>query len=372
MGPAPASAAAAVAAGATTASPGTSAPRPDLVIQGLGKRFGATVALDAVDLRVPGGSLVCFVGPSGCGKTTLLRIIAGLETPDAGQLLLGGRDLTRVPVHRRDVGMVFQSLALFPHLTVAENVAYGLRIRGVRRRKRLARAQELLDLVRLPDVASKRIAELSGGMRQRVAMARALALDPALFLLDEPLSALDAKLREGMQLELRRLQRRVGITTIIVTHDQEEAMAMADLVVVMGDNRVQQVGPPLEIYRRPANRFVASFVGRNNLLPARVVAADAVEVAGVRAPMARDLPVPPVGTDVTVAARPENLRLHAQAPTGAALRGTITMVRDLGRTVETRVRVLDQELVVSGRGGFAEGDEVWVALPEGGLVALAA
>ena len=349
-----------------------SANRPDLVIQGLGKRFGATVALDGVDLRLPGGSLVCFVGPSGCGKTTLLRVIAGLETPTAGHLLLGDRDLTRVPVHRRDVGMVFQSYALFPHLTVAENVAYGLRIRGVKRRERLARAQELLELVQLPDVADKRIAELSGGMRQRVAMARALALDPALFLLDEPLSALDAKLREGMQVELRRLQRRVGITTIIVTHDQEEAMAMADLVVVMGDNRVQQVGPPLEIYRRPVNRFVANFVGRNNFLPARMVAPDAVEVAGVRASVARDLPVPPVGTNVTVAARPEMLRLHAQAPAGPALRGTVSMVRDLGRAVETRVRVRDQELVVSGRGGFAEGDEVWVELPEAGLVALAA
>ncbi|MFU8889986.1 MAG: ABC transporter ATP-binding protein [Trueperaceae bacterium] len=349
-----------------------SADRPDLVIQGLGKRFGATVALDGVDLRIPGGSLVCFVGPSGCGKTTLLRVIAGLETPTTGHLLLGDRDLTRVPVHLREVGMVFQSYALFPHLTVAENVAYGLRIRGVKRRERLARAQELLALVQLPDVADRRIAELSGGMRQRVAMARALALDPALFLLDEPLSALDAKLREGMQVELRRLQRRVGITTIIVTHDQEEAMAMADLVVVMGDNRVQQVGPPLEIYRRPVNRFVANFVGRNNFLPARVVANDAVEVAGVRVSVARDLPVPQVGTDVTVAARPEMLRLRAQAPAGPALRGTVSMVRDLGRAVETRVRVVGQELVVSGRGGFAEGDEVWVELPEAGLVALAA
>ena len=348
-----------------------SAPRPDLTIQGLGKRFGATVALDGVDLRLPGGSLVCFVGPSGCGKTTLLRIIAGLETPSAGHVMLGERDLTRVPVHRRDVGMVFQSYALFPHLTVAENVAYGLRIRGVPRRQRLARAQELLELVKLPDVGARRVAQLSGGMRQRVAMARALALDPALFLLDEPLSALDAKLREGMQVELRRLQRRVGITTIIVTHDQEEAMTMADLVVVMGDNRVQQVGPPLEIYRRPVNRFVAGFVGLNNFLPGRVVAADALEVAGVRASVAPDTRVPPLGSEVTVAVRPESLRLRAQAPAAAALHGTVVFVRDLGRVVETRVRVHEHELIVSGRGGFAEGDGVWVELPEAGLVALA-
>ncbi len=329
------------------------------------------MALADVDLRIPGGSLVCFVGPSGCGKTTLLRIIAGLETPTSGHLLLGERDLTRVPVHRRDVGMVFQSYALFPHLSVAENVAYGLRIRGVAKRERLARAFELLALVQLPDVATKRVSQLSGGMRQRVAMARALALDPALFLLDEPLSALDAKLREGMQVELRRLQRRVGITTIIVTHDQEEAMAMADLVVVMGDNRVQQVGPPLDIYRRPVNRFVANFVGRNNFLPARVVAPGTVEVAGVRAEVVEGADLPSVGSELTVAARPEALNVYPTAPAGPALRGTVTMVRDLGWTVETRVRVGDQELVVSGANvAVADGDEVWVALPTSGLVAL--
>ncbi len=313
---------------------------------------------------------MCFVGPSGCGKTTLLRIVAGLETPSEGQVYLGERDLTHVPVHRRDVGMVFQSYALFPHLSVAENVAYGLRIRGVPRRQRLERAQELLDLVKLPDVGAKRVSQLSGGMRQRVAMARALALDPALFLLDEPLSALDAKLREGMQVELRRLQRRVGVTTIIVTHDQEEAMTMADLVVVMGDNRVQQVGPPLEIYRRPVNRFVAGFVGSNNFLPARVVSAGEVEVAGVRAPLARDAARVAPGSSVTVAVRPENLRLRPRAPAGAALQGSVVFVRDLGRVVETRVRVHDLELIVSGHGGYAEGDGVWVELPDADLVAL--
>ena len=348
-----------------------SAPRPDLTIEGLGKRFGATVALEDVDLRVPGGSLVCFVGPSGCGKTTLLRVIAGLETPSEGRVLLGERDLTHVPVHRRDVGMVFQSYALFPHLSVAENVAYGLRIRGVAKRERLTRAQELLQLVQLPDVGSKRVSQLSGGMRQRVAMARALALDPALFLLDEPLSALDAKLREGMQVELRRLQRRVGITTIIVTHDQEEAMTMADLVVVMGDNRVQQVGPPLDIYRRPANRFVAGFVGTNNFLPARVVEAGLVEVAGVRSPVAPDATLPSAGSELTVAIRPESLRLRQRAPASAALEGTVVFVRDLGRVVETRVRVREHELIVSGRGGFGEGESVWVELPEAGVMPLA-
>jgi putative spermidine/putrescine transport system ATP-binding protein len=328
------------------------------------------VALEDVDLRVPGGSLVCFVGPSGCGKTTLLRIIAGLETAGAGHVYLGERDLTHVPVHRRDVGMVFQSYALFPHLSVAENVAYGLRIRGVPRRTRLARAQQLLDLVKLPDVGAKRVSQLSGGMRQRVAMARALALDPALFLLDEPLSALDAKLREEMQVELRRLQQRLGVTTIIVTHDQEEAMTMADLVVVMGDNRVQQVGPPLEIYRRPVNRFVAGFIGTNNFVPARVVSPREVEIAGVRAGLARDAAGVAPGDEVIVAVRPENLRLRPGAPDGAALQGSVVFVRDLGRVVETRVQVRGLEVIVSGRGGYAEGEHVWIELPEAGLVAL--
>src|SRR5690606_20899685 len=195
-----------------------------LVVRGLSKAFGPTVALEDVSLDLPPGKLICFLGPSGCGKTTLLRIIAGLETPTSGRVSLGETDLTAVPAHQRNIGMVFQSYALFPHLNVAENVAYGLRIRGVPKRERLRRAEELLELVKLPNVSRRSTAQLSGGQRQRVAMARALALDPDLFLLDEPLSALDAKLREDMQVELKRLQRQLGITTIIVTHDQEEAM----------------------------------------------------------------------------------------------------------------------------------------------------
>ena len=218
--------------------------KADLSIRGVSKSYGATLALKDVDLELPGGKLICFLGPSGCGKTTLLRIIAGLESVSSGSVRLGANDLTNVPTHKRNVGMVFQSFALFPHLSVAENVAYGLRIRGVGKQERLRRADELLALVQMEGLGSRGIAQLSGGQRQRVAMARALALDPDLFLLDEPLSALDAKLREAMQVELRRLQRQVGITTIIVTHDQEEAMTMADLVVVMGNNRVQQVGTP--------------------------------------------------------------------------------------------------------------------------------
>ena len=212
-------------------------------------------------------SSICLLGPSGCGKTTLLRCIAGLETPTAGRIWLDGQDLTDAPAHKRNFGMVFQSLALFPHLSVGENIAYGLRIRGVDQRARSQRAEELLELVRLPGVIDRPVSQLSGGQRQRVAIARALALNPKLFLLDEPLSALDAKLREAMQIELRLLQRRLGISTIVVTHDQREAMTMADIVVVMDHGRVQQVASPLDTYRSPSNAFVADFIGISNLVP---------------------------------------------------------------------------------------------------------
>ncbi len=340
-----------------------------LSVRGLSKAFGPTVALDDVELDLPPGKLICFLGPSGCGKTTLLRIIAGLETPSAGSVFLGDVDLTAVPAHKRNIGMVFQSYALFPHLNVAENVAYGLRIRGVPKRERLQRAEELLELVKLPNVSRRSTAQLSGGQRQRVAMARALALDPDLFLLDEPLSALDAKLREEMQVELKRLHGQLGITTIIVTHDQEEAMTMADLVVVMGDNRVQQVGPPLEVYRRPVNRFVADFIGTNNFLPAQVRSSGGVEALGRALPLKA-----PAGVqgDVTVSIRPEDVRLHTSAPDAPAVEGSVSFVRDLGRMVETLVRVGDQEIAVVGAPHLAEGTPVWVEFPADACVVLSA
>ncbi|MFO7545195.1 MAG: ABC transporter ATP-binding protein [Trueperaceae bacterium] len=340
-----------------------------LSVRGLSKAFGPTVALEDVTLDLPPGKLICFLGPSGCGKTTLLRIIAGLETPTSGRVLLGDTDLTAVPAHQRNIGMVFQSYALFPHLNVAENVAYGLRIRGVPKRERLERAEELLELVKLSNVSRRSTAQLSGGQRQRVAMARALALDPDLFLLDEPLSALDAKLREDMQVELKRLQRRLGITTIIVTHDQEEAMTMADRVVVMGDNRVQQVGPPLEVYRRPVNRFVAGFIGTNNFVPARVTPGGAVEAFG----RALGLQAPAGASgDVTVSIRPEDVHLHTSAPESASFEGSVSFVRDLGRMVETLVRVGEQEVAVIGAPHLAEGTRVWVELPPDACVVLTA
>ena len=237
-----------------------------LAIKDITKRFGDFTAVDAINLSVPHGTFVCLLGPSGCGKTTLLRMIAGLEEPTSGAILLDDQDITPMPTHKRNLGMVFQSLALFPHLSVGDNIAYALRIRGASREEQAKRVDELLKMVHLPGFADRPVAKLSGGQRQRVAIARALALSPKLFLLDEPLSALDAKLREAMQVELRQLQQQLGITTIVVTHDQREAMTMADLVVVMGNGKIRQAAAPIEIYRKPADAFVADFIGSTNLL----------------------------------------------------------------------------------------------------------
>ncbi len=342
-----------------------------LRLERVAKRFGNNVALEDVNLELPAGKLICFLGPSGCGKTTLLRIIAGLEStvPDAS-IRLGDRDLTHVAAHRRNIGMVFQSFALFPHLNVAENIAYGLRIRGVPRRERRQRAEVLLDLVRLGGLGDRHVAQLSGGQRQRVAMARALALEPDLFLLDEPLSALDAKLRGAMQLELRQLQQRLGITTIIVTHDQAEAMTMADVVVVMGSNRVQQSGPPLEVYKRPANRFVADFIGTNNLLAAERAGTNGLTVLGRTLP----LTAPPHAPNdaLTVAIRPEDVRLYAEPPSSAAFEGEIAFVRNLGLLVETFVRVGEQQITVVGAPPLAQGARVWLEFPAEACVVLSA
>lgn len=337
-----------------------------LEIKNISKRFGAVVALEDVNLSLPPGKLVCFLGPSGCGKTTLLRLIAGLETPTSGSIYLGDKDLTKIPAHKRNIGMVFQSFALFPHLNVAENIAYGLRIRGVDKSVRLKRASELLELVKLAGLDKRHISQLSGGQKQRVAMARALALEPDLFLLDEPLSALDAKLREAMQVELKLLQQRVGLTTIIVTHDQQEAMTMADVIVVMGDNRVQQVGEPLEIYHKPKNRFVADFIGTNNFLDATVIDSQHVKVREqvllVNAPTTFK-----VGQSVTLSIRPERLMLNT-TDTQNSLAGTVSFVRDLGASVETFVDIGGQTLRVIDATHQAIGRKVWLSFPQDCIV----
>ena len=344
-------------------------------LEGVGKSFGAVKAVRDVDLEFPHGKFVCLLGPSGCGKTTLLRLVAGLEPPTTGRILLDGQDLTRTPAHKRGFGMVFQSLALFPHLTVGENIAYGLAVRGVDKAARRRRAEELLELVQLPGVAGRQISQLSGGQRQRVAIARALALDPRLFLLDEPLSALDAKLREAMQVELRQLQQRLGISTILVTHDQREAMTMADIVVIMDQGRVQQVAAPLDIYRAPANAFVADFIGSSNLIPGRLAASDTVEVNGGRLRVERLPDGISVGDRVTLSVRPEEVNLRpAEEPGENRLPGSVGFIRDLGASVEITLRCDAADILAvtspRERPRVALGDAVSVELPPAACVVL--
>ena len=239
-----------------------------LKLQGVSKQFGSFSALHGVDLEIAKGEFVCFLGPSGCGKTTLLRIIAGLEVQSAGLIEQAGRDISRLPPAQRDYGIVFQSYALFPNLSVADNVAYGLVNRNTPRAQAKARVSELVALVGLPGSEARFPAQLSGGQQQRIALARALATSPGLLLLDEPLSALDAIVRVHLRQEIRSLQRKLGVTTIMVTHDQEEALSVADRIVVMNQGVIEQVGTPMQVYREPATAFVADFVGRVNVLPA--------------------------------------------------------------------------------------------------------
>ncbi|QEI05943.1 ABC transporter ATP-binding protein [Pigmentiphaga aceris] len=241
----------------------------DIRIEGVVQRFGDHLALAGVDLHIRAGEFFSLLGPSGCGKTTLLNIIAGFLDPSEGSVYVGDRDVTALPPYRRDIGMVFQNYALFPHLDVAGNVAYGLKVRKVPAAQIKKRVAEVLDLVQLPGYASRMPHQLSGGQQQRVAIARALAISPQVLLLDEPLSNLDAKLRKDMQSELRSLQQRIGITTVLVTHDQEEALSLSDRIGILGTGRLQQVGTPLELYRKPANRFVAEFIGQANLIKAQ-------------------------------------------------------------------------------------------------------
>lgn len=284
--------------------------------RGLRRAFGSTLALDGLDLTVEPGELIALLGPSGCGKTTALRVLAGFEQPDAGEVLVDGQDITRIPANRRDAGMVFQSYSLFPNLNARDNVAFGLRVRKVSAAKRHARAAELLDLVGLPEHGSRYPHQMSGGQQQRVALARALALQPRVLLLDEPLSALDAKVRLTLREEIRRLQLSLGITTVFVTHDQEEALSMADRVAVLNAGKLEQCAAPAELYERPATAFVAEFVGTMNRLSGRMTDGGLVEVAGSLLPVDGAIPAP--GTRaVNVLLRPENVTVTAN-PDGDA------------------------------------------------------
>lgn len=318
-----------------------------LEIQGVTKTYGSNIVVNNVSLRVPRGQFVCFLGPSGCGKTTLMRMIAGLETPTAGRILFNDKDITDTPVHRRNFAMVFQALALFPFLSVEDNIAYSLKLRNVGPADRRSRVRELLELIKLPDIGPRSIDQLSGGQRQRVAIARALAQEPRLFLLDEPLSALDAQLRDHMQVELRLLQQKLQITTILVTHDQREAMTIADTIVLMADGVVQQIGPPSEIYSKPANRFVAGFIGQSNLLEAVVAGRQHVRL-GNSVIETNTLPTHlRDGDHVTLSIRPESLRVTRRNGDDIpdALLGRITFVRDVGGLIELRIESEGRELI---------------------------
>ncbi|MBA5778264.1 ABC transporter ATP-binding protein [Stappia sp. F7233] len=326
----------------------------------ISKRFGQVSAVDSVTLSVPHGTFVCLLGPSGCGKTTLLRMIAGLEEPSSGELRMDGDRLNDIPAHRRDFGMVFQSLALFPHLSVGENIAYPLRIRGRSAAEQAARVKDLLDLVHLPGVADRAISQLSGGQRQRVAIARALAVSPRLFLLDEPLSALDAKLREAMQVELRQLQQQLGITTIVVTHDQREAMSMSDLIVVMSKGRIQQMAKPVDMYRRPANAFVADFLGQANLIRARAGVGGAAISGGVIPGLAL-----PSGGGTLISVRPEDIAFVAGAD--GPVRARVGFIRDMGASVEFHLDAGEDRIVAvatpQARPDCRVGEEVSLSIP---------
>jgi iron(III) transport system ATP-binding protein len=280
---------------------------PYLRIQHLTKRFGSFTALHDISLDIHESEFVCFLGPSGCGKTTLLRAIAGLDIQTSGRIEQAGRDISALPPQKRDFGIVFQSYALFPNLTVARNVAYGLENRKMGKADIARRVQELLDMVGLGNQGVKYPAQLSGGQQQRVALTRALATSPGLLLLDEPLSALDAKVRIYLRHEVRQLQRRLGITTIMVTHDQEEALTMADRIVVMNHGVIEQIGAPIEIYRRPASPFVADFIGLMNFVPGTMVGPGRVRLGRLELACEADGFAP--GTAVTIAIRPEDIRV---------------------------------------------------------------
>lgn len=308
-----------------------------LSIQSLNKTFNDQLALERIDLDIGGTEFVCLLGPSGCGKTTLLRVIAGLLEADSGRITLDGRDLAALPARERGFGIVFQSYSLFGHMTIAQNIAYGLKIRKSPSAVIAQRVQELLEMVRLPGMGERYPGQLSGGQQQRVAIARALAVQPSLLLLDEPLSALDARVRAGLRQELREVQQRLGIPTLMVTHDQEEAMSMADRIVCMNAGRIEQVGTPRDLYLRPKTRFVADFMGHSNLLPAAL--------AGDLLAGGASLAQAPAGMDLCL--RPEQLLLRPD-PAGE---GRVLSVSFLGSIQRVQLEWRGHHLLAEMGGG---------------------
>ena len=339
---------------------------------GLEKDYGSAAAVDGVDLDARPGEFVSLLGPSGCGKTTSLRLIAGLERPDAGRITIDGRDVTDVPPQRRGLGMVFQQYALFPNLNAYENIAFALRVRRMPKPEIERRVSELLAVVHLEDAAGRYPHQLSGGMQQRVALARALAAEPPLLLLDEPLSALDAAIRDELRTELRRLQRQLELTVIYVTHDQAEAMAISDRIVVMERGKVNQIGSPQELYDRPATRFAAGFIGASNrrLTTVELVGGQpTVRWGDARLPIARNGPLP-AGATVMAAWRPEAAALiDTRDTTAPALRGRIELVTFLGPITRLDVRVPGDDepvlvdLVSSAAAHLEIGQDIAIAIP---------
>jgi len=351
-----------------TAAPETKAARTavEVRLEDLSRHYGPVVALDHLDLTLEPGELIALLGPSGCGKTTTLRLLAGLEDADTGRITVGGRDITHISAAKRDMGMVFQAYSLFPHMTVRQNVAFGLRLRKVSASQRDKRALEMLDLVALSVQADRYPHQLSGGQQQRVALARALAIEPQVLLLDEPLSALDAKVRAQLRDEIRRIQLEVGITTLFVTHDQEEALAIADRVGVMREGRLEQLAPPTEVYSRPATSFVAEFVGLSNRLAGEVRGGEVI-VRGCKLPLVeRDTP----DGQVVALVRPEAVSLASNAPESEAgsapLTGTVIAITFLGATSRVTVDLGDTrvmaQLPTSEASALAAGSRVVLAI----------
>ncbi len=323
-----------------------------LVLENVSKSFpqrdgeGEVRAVDRVSLTIHEGEFVTLLGPSGCGKTTTLRLISGFELPTAGRILLDGKDISNRPPNKRDMAMVFQSYALFPHMTVAKNIAYGLRVQHVPGKELRERVERVLDLMGLRGLGGRRPNELSGGQQQRVALARSLVVEPRVLLFDEPLSNLDAKLRVQMRSEIRNIQRRLNITSVYVTHDQVEAMALSDRIVVMNQGKIEQIGAPEEIYRRPATRFVADFIGRANFLNARIDSVEgdqaAVELLGQRVRVPVTFAVE-AGDQLTAVLRPEGLTLREDA---ALEQGVVEQAMYLGSSTEYVVQVQGTQLIV--------------------------